>query len=112
MASGQKKQDNDWTSWVILILLFSIGLWPIALVFLFVKLFGSDEKKNRTEAPPLQTQPTSAQPARSSGKKSGKAVRKMTKSPVARKSTAKWLQIGGLVVMFCTSTRPPHSGRG
>lgn len=100
MASGQKKQDNDWTSWVILILLFSIGLWPIALVFLFVKLFGSDEKKNRTEAPPLQTQPTSAQPARSSGKKSGKAVRKMTKSPVARKSTAKWLKIFGVVLVF------------
>jgi len=100
MASSQKKQDNDWTSWVILILLFSIGLWPIALVFLFVKLFGSDEKKNRTQAPPLQTQPTTAQAARGKEKKAGKAVRKVTKSPIARKSTAKWLKIFGVVLVF------------
>ena len=41
----QKKPDNSgWYSWPLIIVLFALGIWPIALVLLFVNIF-SDEKK-------------------------------------------------------------------
>lgn len=88
------KKDNEWLSWGLIIFLFMIGLSPIALILLFVKLFGSDEKKKSV---------SEAAHPRTTGKvNSGRAtaaVKKVTKSPVAKKSTAKWLKIAGGIVM-------------
>lgn len=52
--AAKRKSDSDWVSWVVIAVLFLVGLSPIALVVLLVKLFGRDGKK-RTQAPPLQT---------------------------------------------------------
>ena len=41
-----KKDDNWWYSWPVIIVLFALNLAPIALVLLFIKLSG-DEKKNK-----------------------------------------------------------------
>lgn len=42
-----KKQNNSgWYSWPVIIVLFAVGLWPIALALLFVNLFGD---KNRSK---------------------------------------------------------------
>ena len=76
-------------------MLFLVGLSPIALVVLLVKLFGRDGKK-RTQAPPLQTdlprQSAAAQPGRAQ-----QAARKVTQSPAVKKSNAKKLKIVGIV---------------
>ena len=95
-GSGRKKKDNDWGSWALIVFLFAIQLWPVALFLLFAKLFGRDAKQKQ-EAPPLQTERArTGQSAQSS--KAKKAVGKVTKSPTAKKSNAKWLKIVGTIV--------------
>lgn len=92
----QPKKENEWLSWAIILGLFFIGLTPIALVMLFFKLFGKDEKK-RQEAPPLGTAPAAAVGSKT-GSSARKAVKRMTKSPPVKRSNAKWLKIAGVVV--------------
>lgn len=103
MAGKGKKQNGDVGGWVLIAILFCIGLWPIGLVVLFFKLFGKDEKKRRTAPPPLSGQipyqPDTAgadEPAQPS--KARRAARKVTKSPSEKTSTARWLKIVGVVV--------------
>ncbi len=93
-ANGRKRtgKDGDWGGWALIVLCFLMGLWPLGLVLLFFKLFGKDEKK-RT-APPLQ--PTAAQAgAARPQSKAGGVVRKVTRSPSTKRSTARWLKICG-----------------
>jgi len=78
-GSSRKKAESDWGSWVFIIFMLWV-FWPIGLLLLFSKLFGKDGKQK---------------PAG----KAKSAVRKATKSPTAKASTAKWLKIGGIVVM-------------
>ena len=89
---AKKKQDDEWLSWGLIIFLFIIGLSPVALILLFVKLFGDDTKKVRASGSgrPAQKEQTS---------KAAAAVKKVTKSPRTKKSTAKWLKIAGLVLI-------------
>lgn len=94
--AAKRKSDSDWVSWVVIAVLFLVGLAPIALVVLLVKLFGRDGKQ-RTQAPPLQTdlprQSAAGQPGRAQ-----QAARKVTWSPAVKKSNAKKLKIVGIVV--------------
>lgn len=97
MADSQKKEDG-WGSWALIVFLFAIGLYPVALVLLFMKLFGGDEKKKQT-APPLRADipyrpDTAAAPGRAKT-----AAKKVTKSPVAKKSNAKTLKVIGLILL-------------
>ena len=52
--ADQKKRNNDdsWFPWALIIFLFVVNAWPIALIMLFIKLFADDGKKDRTTAPP------------------------------------------------------------
>ena len=98
MAGRQrKKQDNDWGSWALIVFLFAVHLWPVALLLLLVKLFGSDEKQKQAAPPPLRTEGAqtahSAQPGRAR-----QAVGRVTRSPAAKKSTARTLKIAGAVL--------------
>ncbi len=110
MAENRKKTSGggDW-GWPLIILSFCFGLWPVGLVLLFGKLFADDEKRPAQKTPPLQGTP--GQAARASGTvtasapprrqtKAAKAVKKVTKSPAAKKSNAWWLKIGGLALLF------------
>ena len=93
--ADKKKQENEWISWGLIIFLFIIGLSPVALILLLIKLFGDDEKKIRTAADGAKT---AAQNAALGAKQAKSAVRRMTKSPSTKRSTAKWLKIGGLIL--------------
>ena len=111
MAENKRKTsgDGDW-GWLLIILCFCTGfLWPLGLLLLFGKLFADDEKKPAQKAPPLQGTPgqaaqasrtvtASAAPRRQT--KAAKAVKKVTKSPAAKKSNAWWLKIGGLALLI------------
>lgn len=108
MAENKRKTSGggDW-GWPLIILSFCFGLWPIGLVLLFGKLFADDEKKPAQQAPPLQGTPSPGRAAGVSGAsashrqtKAAKAVKKVTKSPATKKSTARWLKIIGLIVLF------------
>ena len=55
MADQRKtNSDDSWFPWALIIFLFVVKAWPIALVMLLIKLFADDEKKERTAAPPPQ----------------------------------------------------------
>ena len=46
-----RKQDNTgWYSWPVIIILFSLGIWPVALALLLFNIFG--EGKKRTSGSP------------------------------------------------------------
>ena len=46
----EKRGNSDWVSWALIIVLFGVGIWPIALILLFTKLFGGDGGRRRTGA--------------------------------------------------------------
>ena len=44
----QKKPDNSgWYSWPIIIVLFALGLWPVALILMFINIFGDEKRKKQ-----------------------------------------------------------------
>ena len=94
MASQKKK--TDW-GWPLIIVLFVIGAWPIALVLLFMKLFKNDGQKQRVQAPPLSGQQHGSQTAASGRTRS--AVQTVTQSPLPKKSNAAWLKVAGIVLL-------------
>ena len=120
--ADQRKRNNDdsWFPWALMIFLFVIKAWPIALILLFVKLFADDEKKERTAAPPLQkpaqqrSQPMTKRAAQQGAvqprqpmtkqaapeKKARTAMRKAAKSPSVKKSNAWLLKIAGAALTF------------
>lgn len=118
MADKRKNQrDDGWLSWALIVFLFAVGAWPVALVFLFIKLFGDDEKESRTAAPSLQkpAQSQGRQPlvkpgladqdaARTTERRTARedrartAVKKAARSPGVKKSNALLLKIAGAVL--------------
>lgn len=91
MASQKKK--TDW-GWPLIIVLFVIGAWPIALVLLFMKLFKKDGQKQRVQAPPLSGSiPEKKETAPKARKTAG-----VTRSPAEKRSTARMLRIVGAIV--------------
>lgn len=90
-----EQKKNDTIPWVLIAVLFLFGLWPIALVILFVKLFGKDHKTAQTTAPPLAAEPVKNVRQRTRPN----AVKQVTKSPVPKKSNATKLKvIGGILL--------------
>ena len=96
-GSGRKKKDNDIGSWALIVILFALGIWPVALFLLFAKLFGSDEKQRQEAPPPLRAEPVVKEHSAQAGK-AKKAVGKVTKSPTTKKSNARVLKIVGAIV--------------
>ena len=44
----KKPGDDAWYSWPVIIVLFALGIWPIALVLLFINIFGGEDAKKST----------------------------------------------------------------
>ena len=116
----QKKPDNSgWYSWPIIIVLFALGIWPIALVLLFVNIFGAEKRKKQPAAqrrPSAEarmeqavedavakarekvTAPSGAKKEEKSGKKA-KGGKKSKKEEV--KASGKLLRVIGLCLLAC-----------
>ena len=47
--AGKKQKQEGVGAWIAIVILFAVGLWPIALVMLLVKLFGNDGQKRRQD---------------------------------------------------------------
>ena len=45
-----KTSNSGWYSWPVIIILFSLGIWPIALALLFLNLFGDGRKKSARQS--------------------------------------------------------------
>ena len=101
--AGKKQKQEGVGAWIAIVILFAVGLWPIALVMLLVKLFGNDGQKRRQAPPPAAdggAEPAAAASAGTAGR-AKKAVRSAMKSPAVKKSNAKWLKIIGAVLAVC-----------
>lgn len=58
----QKKNNSGWYSWPVIIILFAIGAWPIALALLFLNIFSDGKKAGKgTGAAGTRTAPYDAQ---------------------------------------------------
>ena len=106
MAGKQTKagKQTGWGIWAAIVVLFAIGAWPIALILLLVKLFGKDSQEVKRTAPPLTERGEQTAGGRGSGQNrtSGRAktaVRTAMRSPLPKKSNAKWLKIVGVVLL-------------
>ena len=110
MASGKNARRNDTGSWILIAVLFVVGLWPIALIVLFVKLFGADEKKRRVPPPleqqemempqmPVKKRPPMSQPPVKRKNRAQTAAQRVTRTPAAKTSTARVLKIVGVVII-------------
>ena len=120
---SQKKPDNSgWYSWPIIIVLFALGLWPVALILMFINIFGDEKRKKQ---PASQRKPsaeermenaveTAVERAKakvniqvtSSGakkeEKSGKKTKKSKKSKKQEvKAPGKLLRVIGLCLLAC-----------
>ena len=93
---AKKRQDNDLGDWGLILFLFVLGVWPVALFLMFTKLFGASENKRQT-APPLNQ--TAQSVKREGTKRTTETSKKMMRSPTAKRSTAKWLQIAGVILL-------------
>ena len=100
MASKKQNQKNDWGSWVFIAILFGVGLWPIALIILFSKLFAPDRKQKVAPPPPLQVDgmETGKTAASRQHNRAEQAAWKMVRSPQEKTSTARRLKILGIIV--------------
>ena len=103
--SAKRQKDEGWISWGLIVLLFIFGLSPLALVLLFLKLFGvgGGEKKQQAAPPPLQEttgQRTSERVGRqvSQPNRAQKTVHQVMKAPSQKKSTARTLMIVGAIL--------------
>ena len=103
--SAKRQKDEGWISWGLIVLLFIFGLSPLALVLLFLKLFGvgSGEKKQQAAPPPLNEtagQRTSERVGRqpSQPTRARKTVHQVMKAPSQKKSTARTLMIVGAIL--------------
>ena len=48
------QSNSGWYSWPVIIILFCLGIWPIALVLLFLNIFGDGKKGANTSSQPRQ----------------------------------------------------------
>lgn len=97
MAANYQKKDGDWGSWALIVFLFAVQLWPVALVLLFIKLFAPDGGRKTAASPLLRNkivQPAAAGQAAAENR-AKEAARKVMKSPVAKKSNANLLKLLG-----------------
>ena len=105
MSAARKGKDEGWISWGLIVLLFVFGLSPLALLLLFLKLFGvgSGEKKQQAAPPPLNEtagQRTSTRTGRQpvQPNRAQKTVHQVMKAPSQKKSTARTLMIVGAIL--------------
>jgi 5-bromo-4-chloroindolyl phosphate hydrolysis protein. len=114
--SGDQKKNNEWGSWALIIFLFAVGAWFLALPLLFMKLFASDGgsvrrrttfgesgsripyRQQSTQAQTAQEQAQWAERAGQHANRAEKFARQVTKTPALTSSSSKKLKFFGLIL--------------
>lgn len=81
----KKQQDNDLGSWLLIAILFAVGVWPIGLLMLIAKL--SDSGKKRPAQKSSVRPSTTAQPRK-----------KVTRTPSCSDKNARWMKVIGIIL--------------
>lgn len=96
----RKAQEGEWGQWALIVFLFAIGIWPVALFMLFSKLFGKGSGKKA--APPLSAGAAPAlsgapgQAGAQARSAAGRAARSAARPPVAKRSNARGMKLIGI----------------
>ena len=111
-SSNNNDGKSDIFSWIIILILFGSGAWPIALFLLIRKLFASDVPKGqRREAPSLSKTDRDEQQdeelerlkkklqQKQNAEKAKEAIRSFVKSPKENKNSVAILTIAGALIM-------------
>lgn len=99
MSSRQERKNGDWFSWTLIVFLFAVGVWPIALMLLFFKLFGDDNRRNRQQAPSLHVnRPTDGSSTGTADSRAKNMAKRVVKSPAMKSSTVRTLKIIGILL--------------
>lgn len=97
MATEDQKHENSWGSWALIVFLFAVGVWPVALFFLFFKLGKDKGGKSAAAARPNGEQSAAAQSSRrSTARRAGAAARNLTRAPAVKRSNARMMKLIGL----------------
>ena len=98
----RKRKDDSQVGWWVIVACFVMGLWPVGLILLILKLAEPQKKKQSSfERSPAGTEET-AGAARQEPKQESrvvKAAKTVTKSPRDTASTGKVLRVVGVVLM-------------
>ena len=114
--AGKRRGDSDrgeGLSWAVIIVMFAIGLWPVGLLLLFLKLWnggGQDKKLTAAEQEklreaarkytPVERPVVDLEPAEEAKPPAAReAARALTRTPRTSGRLARLLQIGGGVVL-------------
>ncbi len=102
---GRKGDDNSWMGWLVIGIMFAVGLWPIGLILLINKL-RDDKPRRRFHTTPYHMGATSAQ-AQTGGsavhrtpqrERVSNAAQKVTKSPSDTSGSTKALRTIGIIL--------------
>lgn len=117
MSSYGHSKNGAWGSWALIVLLFAVGAWPIALPLLFIKLFAPDRdtrSRNETQIPYAQSGSTSTvsrttsqwtvETTRQSGNRAQNAAQKAMHSPTEKTANSWILKIVGLILILVGAT--------
>ena len=102
--SAKRQKDEGWISWGLIVLLFIFGLSPLALVLLFLKLFGVGGGEKKQAAPPPLNETAGQRTGERVGRQASqptrarKTVHQVMKAPSQKKSTARTLMIVGAIL--------------
>ena len=69
--AGKKQKQEGVGAWIAIVILFAVGLWPIALVMLLVKLFGNDGRSGGRPRPRCRRRRRSRRPPHPPGLPAG-----------------------------------------
>ncbi|WP_312634868.1 5-bromo-4-chloroindolyl phosphate hydrolysis family protein [Oscillibacter sp.] len=100
MTPEKRNQDSDWGHWALIVFLFAIGIWPVALYLLFSKLFGKGGGRKKV-APASSVRPGMEQSGQQGhvGGRAEAAARNLTRPPAVKRSNSRTMKIIGLVAM-------------
>ncbi|MBO4854144.1 MAG: 5-bromo-4-chloroindolyl phosphate hydrolysis family protein [Oscillospiraceae bacterium] len=95
----QKPDNGDFISWGLIVVFFITGLWPVGLVLLLVKLFGSDGKKKAGFSTPKVSASASNEPEKAGqNSRAAQTVKKVTQTPQYGDKGIRVMRIVGIVL--------------
>ena len=104
--SSYRHRESSWGSWALIVFLFAMGIWPVALPLLFIKLFAPDRGGSRRSAEEQIPYLRNNGAGRSTGtvqnteNKAHTAAQRAMRSPTEKTANSRILKIAGLFLIL------------
>lgn len=107
MSSYRRDDSHGWGSWALIVFLFAVGGWPIALTLLFIKLFAPDRdaaRRSTEEQIPYRRGGGAQVASRQAENRAQTAAKKVMHSPAEKAANSWILKIVGLILILIGAT--------